>query len=92
MDKGSTAGWQLQHSNMGLLPKRGERSAASGEAPAYIRRTEAGPMAQRHAEALKEDGRAVRPPEPRPLSGWPGRPGRKKELPTVLDLYLSPTV
>ena len=36
---------------------------------------------QRHAEALREDGRAVRPPEPRPLSEWPGRPGRENELP-----------
>ena len=52
-------------------------------------------MAQRHAEALREDGRAVRPPEPRPLSGGGGvlaDPAKKTNSPPFLDLYLFPTV
>ena len=84
MDQGSTAGRQPQHSGLRVLPRRGGQGAAGGEAAASNRGAEAGPMAQRHAETLREDGRAVRPPEPRPLSGWPGRPGRENELPPVL--------
>ena len=84
MDQGSTAGRQPQRSGLRVLPRRGGQGAAGGEAAASNRRAEAGPMAQRHAEALREDGRAVRPLESRPLSGWPGRPGRVNELPPVL--------
>ena len=76
-------------------PRRGGQGAAGGEAAASNRGAEAGPMAQRHAEALREDGRAVRPPEPRPLSGGGGvlaDPAKKTNSPPFLDLYLFPTV
>ena len=45
-------------------------------------------MAQRHAEALREDERTVRPPEPRPLAGGGGVlavPAKKTTFPPFLS-------